>query len=174
MQPTPNGRLHLGHGGGPCLRADPRALRRDGHTAHIVTGTDAYENWILADALNTGRSPEQTRRHYHAGIADDLTHLGIRLDDWINPLDAEHRDAYQRLHHDKLAALQALGRAPQETEPVPIGQHTGRVISGTFLAGTCPACHAPAGGPSTQTLPAGQPRRRGGANIHDDRWGQIT
>jgi methionyl-tRNA synthetase len=148
MQPTPNGRLHLGHGGGPYLRADiiARAMRRDGHTAHIVTGSDAYENWVLATAHSTGRTPEQTCQHYHAGIAEDLRHLDIQLDAWIDPLHPDHRADYHQLHRDLLATLRKAGIARQETERIPIGAHTGRAIIGTFLAGTCPTCQAPAGG----------------------------
>src|SRR5262249_38153985 len=107
MQPTPNGRLHLGHGGGPYLPADiiARALRRDGHIAHIVTGSDAYENWVLATAHRTGRIPEEACQHYHAGIAEDLRHLDIQLDAWIDPLHPDNRVDYHQLHRDLLATL---------------------------------------------------------------------
>ncbi len=61
MQPTPNGRLHLGHGAGPYLRADviARAPRRDGDDVQIITGTDAHENWVLADGLTSGHTPSR-------------------------------------------------------------------------------------------------------------------
>jgi hypothetical protein len=59
MQPTPNGRLHVGHGAGPYLRADvlARALRVAGHQVAVISGSDAFENWVIADALSSGRTP---------------------------------------------------------------------------------------------------------------------
>jgi methionyl-tRNA synthetase len=52
MQPTPNGRMHIGHAAGTYLRADVlgRSLRTAGHQVKVACGTDAYENWILAAA----------------------------------------------------------------------------------------------------------------------------
>lgn len=148
MQPTPNGRLHIGHGAGPYLRADviARALRRHGDQATIVTGSDAYENWVLADHIATGRTPQQTCATFHTGIGEDLDRLGIELDAWINPLDPAHRHAYHTIHDQLLTALRRDGHAEQATEQTPVGTETGRELHGVWIAGACPTCKAPAGG----------------------------
>ncbi|UGT59859.1 class I tRNA ligase family protein [Nocardia asteroides] len=152
MCPTPNGRLHIGHGAGPYLRADAiaRALRRDGHTAAIITGTDAYENWVLA-ATSSDRTPEQTCREYHTGIEHDLRALGVELDQWIDPLADEHRGPYRKLHEHLLATLRASGAARQGVERIPVGAESGRQLLGVWIAGRCPTCDAPAGGNTCTT-----------------------
>lgn len=148
MQPTPNGRLHIGHGGGPYLRADviARAQRRKGEHASVVTGSDAYENWVLADGFATGRTPEQTCRTFHTRIGEDLKHLGVQLDAWIEPLDPTHQRAYHSIHDQLLTELRRTGRAAQLTEQIPVGADTGRNLLGVWIAGRCPTCQAPAGG----------------------------
>jgi len=148
MQPTPNGRLHIGHGGGPYLRADvlARAIRRDGGQVAIITGTDAYENWVLADALTSGRSPAQTCAYFHAGISADLANLGVQVDTWIDPLSAEHAGLYTRLHHDLLQRLRDSGAAQLQNEQIPVGASTQNPIVGVWIAGRCPTCRADCGG----------------------------
>ncbi|WP_280376538.1 class I tRNA ligase family protein [Nocardia wallacei] len=147
MCPTPNGRLHIGHGAGPYLRADAiaRALRRTGNTVAVITGTDAYENWVLA-AVDDNSTPEQTCRHHHVRIKHDLDNLGVELDAWIDPLAEEHREAHRRLHEQLLHTLRDRGAAHLETEPVPVGTTTDRPLLGVWIAGNCPGCGAPAGG----------------------------
>ncbi|MFX0576927.1 class I tRNA ligase family protein [Nocardia nepalensis] len=147
MCPTPNGRLHIGHGAGPYLRADviARALRRTGDTATVITGTDAYENWVLA-AVTGDSTPEQICRHYHAGIKHDLDALGIEFDHWIDPLADEHRNRYRQLHEQLLDTLRRQGAAHLEPESIPVGADSGRAMLGVWIAGRCPTCGAPAGG----------------------------
>lgn len=150
MQPTPNGRLHVGHGAGTYLRADvlARALRVRGHVVHSITGSDGFENWVLAEAQRTGRSPEETCDHYHAGIQRDLTNLGAQPDVWIDPRSAEHYPGYRRLHEDVLALLRRSGGAAAEKERIPYSVDTGREVVGTWIAGGCPNCGKPCGGSS--------------------------
>ncbi|MGY4102095.1 class I tRNA ligase family protein [Nocardia sp. R16R-3T] len=147
MCPTPNGRLHIGHGAGPYLRADAiaRALRRTGDTATVITGTDAYENWVLA-AVPDDSTPEQTCRHYHAGIKHDLDALGIELDHWIDPFHDEHRYRYRYLHEQLLDKLRRRDAAHLVPESIPVGADSGRALLGVWIAGSCPTCGAPAGG----------------------------
>ncbi len=147
MCPTPNGRLHIGHGAGPYLRADviARALRRDGHTAAVITGSDAHENWVLA-AAGPDRTPEQICAHYHAGIDHDLRALGVELDQWIDPLAAEHRTAYRELHERMFDTLRTRGVARLAVERIPVGEHSAQPLLGVWIAGRCPTCDAPAGG----------------------------
>lgn len=148
MQPTPNGRLHLGHGAGPYLRADviARALRRDGDHAAVITGSDAYENWVLADGIISGRTPTQTCAIYHAGIESDLDKLGINLETWINPLSPQHSRQYTSLHERLLQDLHDANAASLESEQIPVGRRTGRDIVGVWIAGRCPHCANPCGG----------------------------
>ncbi|MET8099613.1 class I tRNA ligase family protein [Streptomyces sp. NPDC005236] len=148
MQPTPNGRMHIGHGGGTYLRADviARALRAQGHEVAVITGSDVYEDWVVAAAQREGRSPEETCRDHHAGIARDLDRLSIRLDAWIDPSGEAHRDAYRQLHEDVLTRLRTTGAARLESERIPFAQDTGRALVGPWIAGECPHCGRPCGG----------------------------
>ncbi|MFF4486150.1 class I tRNA ligase family protein [Streptomyces sp. NPDC001544] len=148
MQPTPNGRLHIGHGGGTYLRADviARALRAQGHEVAVITGSDAYEDWVVAAAHREGRPPEETYRDHHEGIARDLARLSVDLDTWIDPAGEQHRDAYRRLHEDVLTRLRATGAARLERERIPYAGDTGRPLVGPWIAGDCPHCGHPCGG----------------------------
>ncbi|MGW0964979.1 class I tRNA ligase family protein [Streptomyces sp. NPDC002516] len=148
MQPTPNGRMHIGHGGGTYLRADviARALRAQGHEVAVITGSDVYEDWVVAAAHREGRSPEETCRDHHAGIARDLAHLSVELDAWIDPSGDEHQDAYRKLHEDVLSRLRATGAARLESERIPFAEDTGRALVGPWIAGDCPNCGRSCGG----------------------------
>lgn len=150
MPPTPNGRMHIGHGGGTYLRSDvvARALRVRGADVHVVSGTDAYENWVVAEAERIGLSPEDTCTLYHRGIAEDLRALGVEPDEWIDPRSAEHEQAYREVHERMLEVLRAGGGARLVTEGVPFSATTGRELVGTWIAGACPHCGADAGGSS--------------------------
>lgn len=148
MQPTPNGRLHLGHASGPYLRADvlARQLRRFGHEVKVISGSDVYENWVLLDSVLNRRSPEEACRHFHRLIVDDLQHLAIECDRFINPLDPEHSGPYARIHEEIMDQLVANGRAHLETEWFPVSTGSGRYVVGVWLQGRCPNCRAPGGG----------------------------
>jgi methionyl-tRNA synthetase len=142
MQPTANGRLHIGHGAGPYLRADmlARSLRRSGHDVQVVTGSDAWENWVVLAALRLGWPPERTARHFHEGIGRDLRNLDVRLDAWIDPREEEHAEPYHRVHDDLLHELAESGSAELQTETIPVSADSGRAVVGTWLLGRCPTC----------------------------------
>lgn len=70
-----------------------------------MSGSDAYENWILLDALDADRTPAETCWRFHALIGDDLRSLGVELDEWISPLDDDHAGPYQRVHEELLKRL---------------------------------------------------------------------
>ncbi|WP_157756777.1 class I tRNA ligase family protein [Plantactinospora sp. KBS50] len=150
MQPTPNGRMHIGHGGGTYLRADvlARSLRAEGHDVRVACGSDAYENWILAASAQDGRTPADTCAVYHSGILSDLTALDINFDVWIDPLNEPHRQAYLDIHTELFREVSASGGAALETELVPYAEADDSPLLGTFIAGDCPNCGAPAGGSS--------------------------
>lgn len=149
MQPTPNGRMHIGHGGGTYLRADvlARSLRAEGHDVKVACGTDAYENWVLAAAQLDGREPLESCEHYHDGIGRDLIALDIDFDVWINPLSSEHKAAYIQLHQEYFHQVKGQALYLKE-ERVPYATDDGSPLMGTFIAGDCPNCGAGAGGSS--------------------------
>jgi methionyl-tRNA synthetase len=148
MQPTPNGRLHIGHASGPYLRADvcARHLRLDGHDVSIVTGSDVYENWVLLDSHRAGRTAAETCWRFHDLIGDDLRALEIGVDHWICPLDELHDEAYRAVHEELLQALAQNGSARKVRERIPRSQDSGRYLIGVWLLGRCPNCRQSGGG----------------------------
>lgn len=157
MPPTPNGNLHIGHGGGTYLRADilARALTLTGHRVTVATGSDVFENWVLAAALASGRTPDQVCDQYHAENERDLRRLGIGLDLWIDPRAAGHHWAYVSVHEHALRVLRAAGAAARETELIPHTADTGQPRTGTWIAGRCPHCETPVGGGTCTACGAG-------------------
>ena len=150
MQPTPNGCLHIGHGAGTYLRADVlgRALRVRGYHVRVITGSDAFENWVVAEAMRCGWTPDVTCDHYHARIRCDFENMGINLDAWIDPRSPEHYPDYLLTHERTLLRLQATGSATLESERVPYSVETGEATIGTWIAGRCPGCGNPCQGSS--------------------------
>ncbi|MCM3666378.1 class I tRNA ligase family protein [Mesobacillus subterraneus] len=150
MQPTPNGRMHIGHGSGTYLRSDVlgRALRVRGHAVSIISGSDAFENWILAESKRTGKSPDSTCDFYHEAIMEDLNNLDIHLDEWIDPRSPEHFPGYLETHEKILTRLYEKGNAKLESERVPYSKESGQAMMGTWISGKCPHCQKPCGGSS--------------------------
>jgi methionyl-tRNA synthetase len=142
MPPTPNGCLHIGHAAGPYLRADAlaRALRREGETVLVASGSDAYENWVLMEARKNKEPPRRTCERNHELIARDFANLNIEFDLWINPIDADHAEGYARLHEQLVADLVERGRAFLMSERVPVSAASGEYIIGVWIAGDCPNC----------------------------------
>ena len=183
MQPTPNGRMHIGHAAGPYLRADAlaRRLRRDGSPTQVITGTDVYENWILLEALRSDETPERTCTRLHGLIAQDLANLNIDLDAWINPLAPDHADAYRRIHEHLVDELRRVGAAKLVAERVPRSAASGRYVVGVWLLGRCPECESEVAGNSCVRCGAGfqpsevlEPRSRLDDGelqwTHEDSW----
>jgi methionyl-tRNA synthetase len=78
--PTPNGSLHVGHVGGPYLRADLFVRLRTAlgfsattHLSHI----DSYQTYISKKAREIGRTPEQLLRENTAALQADWSSLGV-------------------------------------------------------------------------------------------------
>ncbi|PIC04423.1 hypothetical protein CS060_09725 [Anoxybacillus flavithermus] len=142
MQPTPNGRMHIGHGAGTYLRSDVmgRALRVRGYDVSIITGSDAFENWVIAEAMRSGKTPEDTCDHYHSAIFRDLSSLDIQLDAWIDPRSSEHYSGYLEIHEKTLLRLKETGSAKLENERVPYSTKSGEPMIGTWISGRCPQC----------------------------------
>ncbi|GIJ51788.1 methionine--tRNA ligase [Virgisporangium aliadipatigenens] len=144
IAPTPNGRLHLGHIGGPMLKADvlARHYRRAGETVALVGSTDPYDSYLLLRARETGMSPEQVVRHWHPLIEADLHAVGIVPDRFLNFLD----EPWRRRNHDAclniVRELRAQGLVTVRTERFPYCAGTGAFVTGGFVRGRCPRCDA--------------------------------
>jgi methionyl-tRNA synthetase len=152
MQPTPNGRLHIGHAAGPYLRADvvARHLRRQGHDVSVISGSDVYENWILLDSRDRACAPAETCWRFHHLIGDDLRGLNVELDDWVCPLDDAHAGHYREVHEALLSSLSRSGTARKVRERLPRAAESGRYVIGVWLLGNCPHCRQPSGGNSCE------------------------
>jgi methionyl-tRNA synthetase len=148
MQPTPNGRLHLGHVAGPYLRADvtARLLRRHGADVSLICGADVFENWILLPALIHDVAPEVLCRQNSDLIQRDLLSMQIAIDRWVNPLSLSDAEPYAALHNKLLELGIQSGSLEAKAERIPFAQHSGRAIVGVWLLGRCPGCGLPAGG----------------------------
>ena len=157
MQPTPNGRMHIGHVAGPYLRADilARSLRRQGNRVVVASGTDAYENWVVLEAKKENKDPEEICNDNHALIGIDFSNIDIEFDCWINPLSKKHKEEYARLHSDLLSDLIDGDEVSLVSEPVPISSDSGEYIIGAWIAGQCPNCEQDVAGNSCVKCGAG-------------------
>ena len=141
---TANGRLHLGHIGGPMLRMDvlARHLRRLGEQVRIVSATDPFDSFVLLRALQENRSPEEVVSHWHALIERDLRAVGIDLDCFANlltePWATRNAEIIARLMDD----LVAEGLAEVVREKFLYCPASDRWIVGAWLLGSCPTCGA--------------------------------
>ncbi len=95
--PTPNGSLHLGHIGGPYLRADilARYLRQQGHQVTMLSGTDNFENYTERQAVKESCAPQDICEKYYPQIRDDLQTMNIMMGDFINPHDKQWFEVYR-------------------------------------------------------------------------------
>ena len=141
--PTPNGRLHLGHIGGPFLSMDilARHLKMSGHKAVIVSGTDSYDSYVTWQAERENLTPLQICNKYHEQIASDLSSMQIGVSKFINPLSLQWSGTYQQWHHKLLGQLQIAGTTQSQPETIGLDEN-GNYLSGWRLAGQCPVCNA--------------------------------
>lgn len=139
---VPNGRAHLGHIAGPLLKMDilARHLRRRGDQVSLISSSDVHETHVLVRAQQEGRSPAEVANDYHQQVANDLAALDIRYDAFLNPLDAEWQEPYQRLNVELVDALVAAGVTRVEREKFAWGRDSQDWVIGGFLAGSCPRC----------------------------------
>lgn len=141
-EPTPNGRLHLGHIAGPFLRLDmlSRFLRMRGDLPLIITGSDVYEPYMTFKAAAEGRSEERIAAEYHALIAEDLATMDIGVDRFINPCEEPWRRAFEEEVGACLRRLRRRGVVAERRERVPYSPSAARYVVGPWLAGRCPDC----------------------------------
>jgi len=148
MQPTPNGRLHLGHLSGPYLNCDVlgRLLKRSGAEVTTICGADVYENWVIppADAAKLEVGDFCTKSSDQ--IESDLAAFNISIDTWINPLSVEHTTGYNDANNELLRRGQKSGSLILKEEKVPYNISSGKLVSGVWLIGRCPGCGESASG----------------------------
>lgn len=142
IAPTPNGRLHLGHIGGPMLKLDvlARHLRRMGDRVALVGSTDPYDSYVLLRGRETGRSPAEVVDRWHPLIERDLHAVGIVPDRFVNFLDEPWRSRNHEACQGVLRDLTALGLVTVRRERFPYCTTTGAFAAGGFVRGRCPEC----------------------------------
>jgi methionyl-tRNA synthetase len=148
IAPTPNGRLHLGHIGGPMLKLDvlARHLRRVGDRVVLVGSTDPYDSYLLLRGRETGQSPAEVVNHWHPLIERDLNAVGIVPDRFVNFLDEPWRSRNHEACAGILRDLAALGLVTVRRERFPYCTATGAFAAGGFVRGRCPECAAATAG----------------------------
>ncbi|GAA4215718.1 class I tRNA ligase family protein [Microbispora amethystogenes] len=146
-EPTPNGRLHLGHIAGPYLRSDmlSRFARMRGDLPLTITGIDVYEPYMTLKSAVDGRPEGEIAAEYHALIAEDLAAMDIGLDAFVNPAEEPWRTAFEGEVAGCLRRLRERGAVTTLRERVPYSPSAGRFAVGPWLAGRCPDCDAGAG-----------------------------
>lgn len=142
IAPTPNGRLHLGHIGGPMLKLDvlARHLRRIGDRVVLIGSTDPYDSYLLLRGRETGQSPAEVVNHWHPLIERDLNAVGIVPDRFMNFLDEPWRSRNHEACAGVLRDLAALGLVTVRRERFPYCTATGAFAAGGFVRGRCPEC----------------------------------
>jgi methionyl-tRNA synthetase len=140
--PTPNGRMHLGHIGGPYLRADilARHLRMLGHKAYIACGLDSYDSYTVYQAFKEQRPPLTINNDYYTAILDDLADMDIHLDIMINPIDNAWGPRYQHWCRLIFSKLERKGALVAVREKMLWDKQRHAYLIGCWLVGQCPYC----------------------------------
>ncbi|MCS7477690.1 class I tRNA ligase family protein [Umezawaea endophytica] len=148
IAPTANGRLHLGHIGGPMLKLDvlARHLRRMGGRVSLVGSTDPYDSYVLLRGQEKGQPPTEVVDHWHPLIERDLNAVGIVPDRFMNFLDPPWRGRNHRACEAILRDLRALGLVTVRRERFPYCTGVGAFATGGFVRGRCPDCAGPVAG----------------------------
>jgi methionyl-tRNA synthetase len=143
--PTPNGDLHLGHAGGPYLGADVhcRYLRMCGVPAFHITGSDDYQSYTLAKAIQLGLTAQQTADHFADRIAQTLAAMEIHVDQFTR---SSHTPGYRQRVTDFLAKLRHAGVVRLECRPALFDGATGAYLYEVDVSGGCPNCGSSTGG----------------------------
>lgn len=138
--PTPNGRLHLGHIGGQFLILDilKRFYARRGDNVLYFCGLDVYDNAISVSAYQENKTEAETCQYYSNGIAADLTTMGISCDYFVNWLDPNWENVFQKELFDINAKLLPL--KIEKSEKIPFIAGTNKPHLGRWLVGYCPKC----------------------------------
>lgn len=140
--PTPNGPLHLGHIGGPYLRADvlARYLRMQGHNALLICGSDSYESYVAKEADQKNKKDEEIANFYHQTISDNLQMMNIDICNFINPLAPKWHGQYLDWHRLVLKKLQENNACNIIDEKLVFDITKNYYLTGADLHGKCPNC----------------------------------
>ena len=139
--PTPNGRLHLGHIGGPYLRMDilKRGVEILGHKAAIVLTLDSYESFVMLAAKNNDCDVETIIDHYAELIAKDLASMKIDTV-IINPLDLTGIPIIDGFPTTPSVHCTSPERPEIQHQTYYYCEQDNKCISGAWLMGNCPSC----------------------------------
>ena len=146
--PTANGRLHLGHIGGPILKMDvmARHLVRGGERVSLVSSSDPYDSFVLLRGRETGQTPTGVVEHWHPLIERDLNAVGVVPDRFVSLLDEPWRTRYDEISRGIVRDLHARGLVTTKRERFPYCVTSGEYVIGGFLQGECPDCKTPTAG----------------------------
>jgi methionyl-tRNA synthetase len=153
---VPDGPLHLGHIGGPFLKADAfcRAQRSLGHDVTTVSSADAYESHVLLAATMQGRCPEELATAYQRLAHESLRGLNMAPEIYIDLHAEPARTAYARNSDALVKALDADQRIRIERRTLLRAKSTGRYLIAAFASGRCPACESECSGTSCEACGA--------------------
>ncbi|MEV8115948.1 class I tRNA ligase family protein [Streptomyces xiamenensis] len=143
--PTPNGDLHLGHLSGPFLGADVfvRFQRMNGADAWHLTGSDDYQNYVVAAARREGREPAATAAHYSAEILAILRLMDIDVHQYTA---TSQDDTYPDALRTFFSRLTADGTVAPTTGPALFDAASGAYLYESAVTGRCPTCGESSGG----------------------------
>ncbi|WP_039455603.1 class I tRNA ligase family protein [Candidatus Jidaibacter acanthamoebae] len=135
--PTPNGKLHLGHIGGPYLASDvfTRLNRLIGEEVIYISGIDGYLNYVVWQGEKLGLSPEEVVIKYSEEINQCLTGLGIRIDS-MHPGNKE-KNNFTKQFFTKLINTDAVVVKEYKTL---FCQDCNRDLYDSYITGLCPNC----------------------------------
>ncbi|MEV6593961.1 class I tRNA ligase family protein [Streptomyces acidicola] len=143
--PTPNGDLHLGHLSGPFFGADVfvRHQRMKGADAWHITGSDDYQNYVVAAARREEREPAATAAHYSAEILATLRLMDIDVHQYTaTSRDAAYPEALRRF----FTRLTDSGTVAPRTGTALFDTVTGEYLYESGVTGRCPTCANETGG----------------------------
>jgi methionyl-tRNA synthetase len=143
--PTPNGDLHLGHLSGPFFGADVfvRFQRMTGVDAWHITGSDDYQNHVVAAARQEGRTPADTAAHYSAEILATLRAMDIDVHQYTATSTDQDYPAALRAFFSRLVDSAAVRTA---IGPALFDAETGDYLFESGVVGRCPNCASETGG----------------------------
>lgn len=140
--PTPNGPLHLGHLGGPFLRADAlaRFLTTRGHRALCASASDVWNAYIVMRAEEIGTPSSVVVDFYHRSIEHTLETFGMGQVCYLKPSEGTEYTTYARHSDFLIQRLGDVGRLRVTSEDLLFDEEYRRFVVGPWLVGECPYC----------------------------------
>lgn len=135
--PTPNGALHVGHVGGPYLRADlyVRLVRLlDDREIRHVSHVDTYQSYVAKKAVEVGAEPDALSREYTGRIRADFDAYALRHDAFGDNRDPD----YLRFLREGVRALTDVVTVVERE--VPRCEGCGRTQLEAYARSACTGC----------------------------------